>query len=124
MKTLSILIVDDNSAARKLLRSVLTSLNIRLVIYEAASGKEAILLNKTDFYNIIFLDIEMPEMQGFEVLKAILAEIPNQFVVIVSANATVVNVKKTIELGGQGFIAKPYTAEKVKGVINKFLQIK
>lgn len=124
MKALSVLIIDDSVAARKLLRSVLVSIDKRVVVYEAASGSEAIHLNKINIYNIIFLDIEMPKMNGFEVLKEILSEIPDQFVVIVSANATIVNVKKTIEMGGKGFIAKPYTSEKVKGAVDKYLQIK
>lgn len=122
MKSLSVLIVDDNVAARKLLRSVLMGLNKRIVAHEAASGSEALHLCNTGLYNIIFLDIEMPDMNGFEVLQSILPEIPDQFIAIVSANATVANVQKTIELGGKGFIVKPYSTEKVKGVVDKYLK--
>lgn len=125
MKSLSVLIVDDSEAARNLLRSVLTGLglNKRIVIQEAASGSEALHLCNIDFYNIIFLDIQMPDMNGFDVLQRILPEIPDQFVAIVSANATITNVQKTINLGGKGFIVKPYTTKKVKGVVEKYLQL-
>ncbi len=123
MKAISVLIVDDNIAARKLLRSVLVSLNRHFVVYEAEQGAEAMRLNKTNIYDIIFLDIEMPGMNGFEVLCAVLKEIPDQFIVMVSANATIVNVKKTIELGGQGFIAKPFNTTKVGGAIDKYMKM-
>ncbi|MGR9052204.1 MAG: response regulator [Gammaproteobacteria bacterium] len=122
MKTISALIVDDNTAARKLLRSVLAGLGRRIMVFEAAGGPDALHQVKTGLYDIIFLDIEMPGMDGFEVLQEILAEVPEQFVVIVSANATIENVKKSVSLGGKGFIAKPYTIAKVTGVIDKYMQ--
>jgi CheY-like chemotaxis protein len=122
VKPLSILVVDDNITARKLLKSVLNGSDKRTVIYEASNGVEALKHIKNGLYNIVFLDIEMPGMNGFKVLKEILTEIPDQFVVIVSANATVINVKKTIELGGKGFVAKPYTIKKIKLALNKYLQ--
>ena len=121
MKSISVLIVDDNIAARKLLRSVLVGLERRIITFEASNGYEATRQIKLGIYDIIFLDIEMPDMNGFEVLKEILLELPEQFIVIVSANATVSNVKTTVELGGKGFIAKPYTTAKVKGVVDKYL---
>jgi len=122
MKPLSVLIVDDNIAARKLLRAVLAGTGQRFVIYEAASGIEAFNNFRLNYYDIVFLDIEMPDMSGFEILEKIRSEYPSQFVIIVSANATVVNVKKTIELGGQGFIAKPYTTKKVKSVVDRYIK--
>lgn len=124
MKPLSILIVDDNIAARKLLRSVLAGLGQRTMINEATSGEEAIRQIKISIYHIVFLDIEMPDMNGLEVLKEILLEVPDQFVVMVSANATIDNVKKAVELGGKGFIVKPYAGEKVKAALDRYLQIK
>ena len=124
MQSLSVLIVDDNLAARKLLRSVLMGLNLRIMSHEAVDGITALKQIESSFYHLIFLDIEMPKMNGFEVLEKVLLEIPEQFVVIVSANATIVNVQKTIKLGGKGFIVKPYTSEKVKAVVDKYLKLK
>lgn len=123
MKTLSVLIVADNVTSRRLLRSVLVGVGQRFVIYEAASGTEVARNFKSNYYDIIFLDIETPDMYGFEILEKVLSELPDQYIVIVSSNATVANVKKTIELGGQGFIAKPYTTKKVKVAIDKYLKI-
>lgn len=124
MNSISALIVDDNMAARKLLRSVLMGLGRRIITFEAGSGHDAIRQINLGLYDIIFLDVEMPDMNGFEVMKEILVEIPDQFVVIVSANATIDNVKTTVALGGKGFIAKPYTIAKVKGIIDKYTQSK
>lgn len=121
MTTLSILIVDDNLAARSLLKSVLSGLGLRIKSYDASSGTEAIELSKMMVYDIIFLDIEMPGMNGLETLEKILQQRQDQFVVIVSANATIENVKKAIALGGQGFIVKPYKSTKVNAAIEKYL---
>ncbi len=122
MKSLSVLIVDDNLAARKLLKSVLSSLGLRIKTHDASSGIEAIEQSKIVVFDIIFLDIEMPGINGLETLEKILEERPEQFVVIVSANATIENVKKAIELGGKGFIVKPYKSNKVKSAIDKYMQ--
>ncbi len=120
---LSVLIVDDNTAARKLLRSVLAGLNQRTTVSEAASGAEAMRQIKLSIYHVIFLDIEMPEVNGLKVLMDILADVPDQFVVMISANATIANVKKAVELGAKGFIVKPYATDKVKAALDRYLHL-
>lgn len=121
MNVLSVLVIDDNAAARKLLRSVLAAIEQRFVIYEAANGSEAMHRLKDNYYDIVFLDLELPDTNGFDILTSIKLEYPEQFVAIISANATVDNVKRTITLGGRGFIAKPYSAQKVKAIVDKYL---
>jgi response regulator of citrate/malate metabolism len=69
---------------------------------------------------MLFVDIEMPGINGFETLKAILQDSPDQYIVMISAHSTLENVKKAIEYGARGFIVKPYTGAKVRDILEKY----
>lgn len=118
MKKPSALLVDDDGHARTLLASILRELGCTSVI-AAASGEEAIAKLKGKRIDILFLDIEMPDMNGFSTLEKVLEHSPKQYVIMISAHSTLDNVKKAIELGARGFIVKPYTGAKVRDLLEK-----
>lgn len=119
MKRLSTLLVDDDGYARDLLSSILREFDCT-VEHAVSSGEEAIRKGAKSRADILFLDIEMPGMDGFETLQRILAVRPDQYVVMISAHSTLDNVKKAMELGARGFVVKPYTSAKVRDVLEKF----
>ena len=75
MKEFRTLVIDDERLAREELKSVLSEIHEIDVIGEAQNGDEALKLIKSEAPDLIFLDINMPEMNGFEMLKK-LDEIP------------------------------------------------
>ncbi|AMK78512.1 response regulator receiver domain-containing protein [Methylomonas methanica] len=88
-------------------------------IHEAKDGKEA--LEYCQFgYDIVFLDLVMPGISGMKVLEKIKEDNQEQFVVVITGEPTAENVKRVMELGGDGFVAKPYTLDKLKAVIARF----
>lgn len=89
-------------------------------IYTATDGIEAILKCMEVNPDIVLMDIDMPGKDGFEALASIQASSPQTFVAMVSAHGTIDYVKRSMELGANGFIVKPYNIAKVSDVLEKF----
>lgn len=121
MDSLSYLVVDDVSSVREFLRQSLIHLGVSGDnISEAATGEKALELYRNQIPDIVFLDIELPDLGGHEVLKQIKSIKSNAFVVMVSAHSTVENVKEAISSGASGFIVKPFSPQKITTILNKY----
>ena len=121
MDSLSYLVVDDVSSVREFLRQSLIHLGASADnISEAATGEKALGLYRNQIPDIVFLDIELPDIDGHEVLKQIKSIKDNAFVVMVSAHSTVENVKEAISSGASGFIVKPFSPQKITTILNKY----
>jgi len=119
MQQTTAIIADDVKEMRKLLASTLSALNIK-IIDEVDNGRDAlnlIILNKP---HLCFLDIDMPQMNGLEVLDEIRIQSIDVYPVIISGHSTADNVKNAITLGAKGFVVKPYTLNKVKQITEKY----
>lgn len=118
-KGLSYLIVDDVSSVREFLRQTLMTLEVS-EIHEAANGEDAIEAFKAHLPDVVFLDIELPDMDGHLILKQLRQIKSNAFIVMVSAHSTINNVKEAISNGAAGFIVKPFSAKKITTVLKKY----
>ncbi|MFQ5471175.1 MAG: response regulator transcription factor [Gammaproteobacteria bacterium] len=107
-----VLIADDNTMMRELLRVILKEIGSFEVI-EAANGSIALDFYHLDQPDITFLDIDMPNKNGIDVLKEIKQDDPQAIVVMVSGFASMDNVKLSMDCGAKGFIVKPYTSKRV-----------
>jgi len=106
---MNLLVVDDDDA----LRIVVTDLLLKegYKITTASGGREAIdLLNKNRF-DLVLLDIIMPDVDGFSVLKLIKAEHPKVKVIMLTAYSELKMAVESKKLGADDFIAKPYMRE-------------
>lgn len=119
MSKLKVLIADDVDVMRKLLRSKLGKLDCEIVA-EVGNGDEVIASINSERPEIVFLDINMPGKTGLQLLQEIKSEQPEIFVTIVSAYNTFDNIKKSMELGADGFIVKPFTSHKLQEMIDKY----
>lgn len=111
------LVVDDTKNIRILLTTCLQINDYEVVT--ATNGQEAIDLLKNEDFDLVFLDIKMPEISGTSVLKKIREigiDIP---VVIMTAFATVKNAIECTKLGAVAYLQKPFTTEKVKAVLSE-----
>ena len=112
----TILVVDDSSANLQLCKGLLSeTYDVRL----AKSGKMALAALSKVSPDIILLDIEMPDMTGFEVMEEInknpeLAGIP---VLFVTSHASERLVSKAVDHGAIDYIVKPFTPEVLRGKI-------
>ena len=118
----SILIVDDVSSVRYFLNQNLRIMGAEKVA-EASTGQQALIAISTEQPDVIFLDIELPDSNGHELLTHIKALDPKCHVVIMSAHSTVENVKRSVEGGASGFMAKPFTPQKIQATINRICKL-
>ncbi len=114
---LDVLIVDDSAAIRKILQRVLNQAEIPLgVVYEAGDGLEAIEALKKNMVGLILSDINMPNLDGIQMLSQIKANdlwkgIP---VVMVTTEGSQAKVMEAVNLGASGYVRKPFTADQIK----------
>ena len=120
-KKLNIIVADDEPLMRGLLSSFLTN-ECNHAVIKTHDGKDALRQYKQQASDIdmVFLDIEMPKMDGIETLIKIREINPAAYVVILSGAGYLENVKKAIAAGVNGFIVKPYCNSKVLEAINNY----
>src|SRR5665213_3388943 len=99
------LIVDDEAHVRVLLGALLKQLGVRTT-WEAADGAAG--LAQVGLHNpeVVLLDINLPEINGLEVLAKLKAEYPKMPVIVVSAQTTVRTLNRARELGADGYVVK------------------
>lgn len=101
------LLVDDNEYARELTLKYLRQSNLNIEAHEAGSGLEAKEKIAKNAYDLIFLDIIMPDINGIEVLKYIRDIDKDVKVVITSATGSEHQIKRAFEAGTNDFLVKP-----------------
>ena len=113
MSIKKILVVDDSSTELANIKTILTQAGY--VVVTASSGKESIEKAKTEQPSIIFLDIVMPEMDGYEACRSLVQDpaTKNIPIVFVSSKAQKVDKVWGQLQGAKGHIAKPYTADQI-----------
>ena len=100
-----ILIVDDDRAVRYALSAALKKNNF--IPFEAAGGAQAIDLLKKDSFDLVLLDVIMPEMDGIQTLRELKKINPAVPIIIITGNADVPTAVEAIKLGAYDFITKP-----------------
>jgi class 3 adenylate cyclase len=119
-----ILIVDDNRMNRLLLSRGVEQLGHKVTFAE--NGRQALEMIQRDAYDLILLDVEMPELDGYQVLEKLrgdihLREIP---VIITSSLDEIDSVVKCIELGAEDYLHKPINPVLLKARLNASLEKK
>ena len=117
----SILIIDDSNTNVVLLEAILKSKGYKTLT--ALCVKEAMEILKKQKPSLIFLDLLMPEISGFDFLQSVkedpsLQKIP---IVVVSALSDEVNIEESMKLGAMEFISKPIEIEGLIKIVRKYL---
>jgi len=117
------LIADDSKFIRLILRGLIRSTDVgkHADIIEAHDGTDAV--RKYFQYNphLVFLDINMPNMSGLEVLHKIKSKDPNAKIIVISALGHEELVRKALEKGVLGYITKPFHPNLLKEILRNVL---
>jgi sigma-B regulation protein RsbU (phosphoserine phosphatase) len=121
----ALLVVDDNEDNRALLIARLLRLGYRDVT-EAVNGRKALDLLRQRPFDLVLLDVMMPEMNGYEVLEHLRADgrLTSLPVIMVSALAEMDSVIRCIELGAEDYLTKPLNATLLKARVGACLEKK
>lgn len=101
-----ILVVDDEEALRTVLSAELEGEGY--TVSSAGDGEEAISLIGQNNFDLILLDIKMPNVDGFEVLKYVKEHKPSTKVIMLTGFADLKNAIESKKLGAEDFVSKPY----------------
>ena len=113
IKMKRVLIVDDSKIAREMLKKVILSLGHEIV-GEAIDGQDGVTKYKELNPDIIFSDIEMPIMDGFETLKKIMEYDKDAYIVMVSSVVNSQILKKISLSGAKNIIKKPFSSKQIE----------
>jgi two-component system, chemotaxis family, chemotaxis protein CheY len=119
-----VLIVDDSPAMRTFVRRVLRASRFDAAeCFEAASGREALELLRSQWVDAILTDINMPGMDGEQFLREVEADellrsIP---VVVISTDSTERRIGQMMALGARGYIRKPFQPEELRAELERSL---
>lgn len=116
---LPVLVVDDSKLARRLLINALPEA-WDVEITEAANGRDALAAYRAGLASVMFLDLTMPGMTGFEVLERVHAEDLNSFVIVVSADIQPEAKARVKALGAVAFIEKPVSSAKLLPILREY----
>ena len=120
----NVLIADDNKVNRLLMTRTLELLGHKASVAE--NGKIAMRMLADNTYDVLLLDIEMPEMDGFEVLEALKADpkLRDMPVIVTSSVEGLDNIVRCIELGAEDYIPKPVNKVLLKARLESSLEKK
>ena len=119
--TYNIVIAEDNAVVREVVRGIIRQDKSLKIVGEASNGQTALDLVAMHEPHLICLDIMMPGMDGISVLKKIKAEHAKTRVILVTGQSTSDVVTEALKLGAQGFVVKPFNADKLLRAIHSAL---
>ena len=119
-KKISILLVDDDEETLETISDILQEKGY--YTETAKTGKEALAKAEKRLFNIILLDIKLPDISGIEVLKVLSEKHLPILTIMITANATVQNAIDANNFGASAYILKPIDPEKLFRTIKECLQ--
>ena len=119
MKT--ILIADDNPASCELLREALAPCGARIL--EATDGREALHQIQKESPDLALLDIQMPILDGFAVVKAVRSLAPRSKTILIAVTALAMESerRRIIDAGFDGYVSKPIWVAELREQVNRLL---
>ena len=117
------LIVDDFATMRRIVRGLLKEMGCHHLA-EAEDGVAALALLKAQRFDFVVSDINMPNMDGFELLRAIKADeaLRHLPVLMVTAEARKEDIVRAAQSGAAGYIVKPFTKATLEEKLQKIMQ--
>ena len=110
---MKILICDDHKIVREGLRQILLQLNTISLITEAGNGNESLYLLKTEVFDIVLLDVSLPDRNGLEVLQLIKEKWPSTNVLMLSMHPQEQYAIRALTLGASGYLTKDTASEEL-----------
>ncbi len=108
--TLEIMVVEDDAFSRQM---VCNSLRKQYKVHTVGDGKDALTTYVLKAPDVLFLDIELPDINGHQVLERLIKMDPNLYAIMLSGNGDKENIMRAMQAGAKGFVAKPFSKEKL-----------
>ena len=119
-----VLIVDDSPVMRTFIRRTIVLSGMEgAEILEASDGREALNLLREQWVDVVLTDINMPSMDGEQLVRCLEADdlLKSVPVVIVSTDSTESRMRQMLALGARGYVKKPFLPETLRGELERVL---
>lgn len=113
-----ILLVDDESHIRKYVALILKQMGSPAIV-EVANGQEAVAQYRLDRPDLVLLDVNMPQMDGIETLRHLMAFDPDAIVIMLTSLANRQTVEQALELGAANYIRKDTPKEEIAAALRE-----
>lgn len=121
---LNTLIVDDEAELRRSVISILKTAipDVEFVVDEASTGREALDKVRGHNFDLVLMDVKMPEMNGLEALAAIKEHDPRTFVVLMTAHSNLQDAVTAIKDGAYDYVEKPVNPQRLTEIVRTCLE--
>lgn len=117
-----ILVVDDEAGVGEMVSKIINLMGHEAVT--ALNGKEALQILKDKPFNILITDVKMPEMDGFELMKAVRDQFPGTYIICMTAHGASYSYTDVVGGGGTDYITKPFTIDEMMAKLNRVIREK
>ena len=107
-----ILVVDDEVNVREMVANIINLIGHEAVTTE--SGKKALEFLKNESFSILITDVKMPEMDGFDLMKAVRNQFPNIHIICMTAHGASYTYTDVVGVGAMDYITKPFTIDEMR----------
>jgi len=115
-----ILIVDDDESIREVLTSILTDEGY--IVDTVDTGEKAIKATHEKFYNLVLIDIRLPDMEGTKLLTELKDTVPKMRKIIITGYPTLQNAIEAVNRGADAYIVKPINMDEALKTIREQLR--
>ncbi|MGH6644359.1 MAG: response regulator, partial [Bradyrhizobium sp.] len=122
-ESLSVLVADDSSVWRRVVREAVESHGGSAVVHEAATGREALDVLSTMRVDIAFVDLAMPEINGSEVIERLSNVRRLPFFAVISVTSDAEQIARMRRLAAYDYLVKPFDAEAVRRVLTTYERV-
>jgi DNA-binding NarL/FixJ family response regulator len=119
---MKVLIVDDHAVVRRGVAQILTDAFQRIEIGEADSGKSGLAAVKKEHWDVVILDINLPDRKGLEVLRTLKADYPQLPVMILSLHPEEQYALRAIKAGASAYLTKQTAPEELVAALKQVLK--
>jgi len=121
MPVFRVLVADDERLMAEMLEEMLKADG--MLVEKAYTGKEALEKFRSLDFDLVLLDLRMPEMNGLDVLQEMKKEDPTIPVIVITAYGSVDNAVEALKVGAYDFITKPFKLEELRNAIARALEV-
>jgi len=121
-KTDRILVIDDEKVIRDGCRLVLSGIGYMVMV--CATGQEGIDMALEDEYDVILLDMKLPDMNGMDILRTVHMKKPDSYIIVMTGYSTVQNAVEAMKAGAFDYLTKPFTDDELVLITEKAIEKK
>jgi DNA-binding response OmpR family regulator len=120
MKSLRILVIDDERVICDACRLVLAEKSH--AVDHCLTGRKGLLAIESGAYDLILLDVKLPDIDGMEILRTVREKASEPVVIVMTGYSTLSNALQAMKLGAADYLAKPFTDDELIEAVEKLFR--